>query len=468
MANHLRNLRRRLSNVKSEEGVSAGVAGLGVFRFDEEFPSLKSVSNVAKRLELLRQKLQFCTTLAQFNSMDPEDKQFVTTKRKALLDLVDFLNSGPARSKQEYLTEQILYDLIHMVKRNLFVALPPQVEDYDPDEDEPWLDTSWPHKQVVYELLLRLVVSSDFPAKVGKKEGLIDQEFCIGLINLFQSDDPRERDYLKTILHRIYGKFMTHRGFIRKQINFVFASFTYERERQNGIAELLEILGSIINGFALPLKVEHLQFIEKSLIPLHKSPWMMAFTSQLTYCITQYIEKDPNTGQLVLEKLVSFWPWGNSQKQVLFLHELEEIFELLPQNVLEQVSEPLFGCLARCVTSDHFQVCERALLLWNNENIVQLFAFQPEDAAKKPALTRVIRALARNIDPKSPHWNSAVTMLSFNVMDIYKERFGVDPDSISCPDVDKGKPLTHESRRKSWREIEDKLEVEEETKQSFL
>jgi len=33
----------------------------------------------------------------------------------------------------------------------------------------------------------------------------------------------------------------------------------YETERHNGIGELLEILGSIINGFAIPLKKEHLQ-----------------------------------------------------------------------------------------------------------------------------------------------------------------------------------------------------------------
>ncbi|MBD5024559.1 hypothetical protein GUF51_07495, partial [Xanthomonas citri pv. citri] len=89
-------------------------------------------------------------------------------------------------------------------RANLFVALPPQALEYDPDEDEPWLDASWPHKQVVYELLLRLVVSSDFPAKMGKKAGLVDQDFCVNLIGLFESEDPRERDYLKTVLHRIY------------------------------------------------------------------------------------------------------------------------------------------------------------------------------------------------------------------------------------------------------------------------
>ena len=32
----------------------------------------------------------------------------------------------------------------------------------------------------------------------------------------------RERDFLKTVLHRIYGKFLGLRAFIRKQINNFF------------------------------------------------------------------------------------------------------------------------------------------------------------------------------------------------------------------------------------------------------
>ena len=50
---------------------------------------------------------------------------------------------------------------------------------------------------------------------------------------------------------------MNLRAYIRKQINNIFYRFVYETERHNGVAELLEILGSIINGFALPLKEEH-------------------------------------------------------------------------------------------------------------------------------------------------------------------------------------------------------------------
>jgi serine/threonine-protein phosphatase 2A regulatory subunit B' len=61
----------------------------------------------------------------------------------------------------------------------------------------------------VYEFLLRYVVSNDTDAKVAKK--YIDQHFVLKLLELFDSEDPRERDYLKTILHRVYGKFMVHR-----------------------------------------------------------------------------------------------------------------------------------------------------------------------------------------------------------------------------------------------------------------
>ena len=46
--------------------------------------------------------------------------------------------------------------------------------------------------------------------------------FVWKLLELFDSEDPRERDFLKTILHRIYGKFLGLRAYIRRQINNIF------------------------------------------------------------------------------------------------------------------------------------------------------------------------------------------------------------------------------------------------------
>jgi serine/threonine-protein phosphatase 2A regulatory subunit B' len=76
-------------------------------------------------------------------------------------------------------------------------------------------------------------------------------------VELFDSEDPRERDYLKTILHRIYGKFMRLRPYIKEQVMNLLLKVTYEMESHNGMTELLEILQSITQGLSVPLKPEH-------------------------------------------------------------------------------------------------------------------------------------------------------------------------------------------------------------------
>lgn len=136
---------------------------------------------------------------------------------------------------------------------------PSENPDFDPEEDDPTLEASWPHLQLVYEVFLRFLESQDFQATIGKR--VIDQKFVlqvslliysfrfkfnnfsVQLLELFDSEDPRERDFLKTVLHRIYGKFLGLRAFIRKQINNIFLKFIYETEHFNGVGELLEILG---------------------------------------------------------------------------------------------------------------------------------------------------------------------------------------------------------------------------------
>lgn len=51
---------------------------------------------------------------------------------------------------------------------------------------------------------------------------VMNNDYYFQLLDLFDSEDPRERDFQKTILHRIYGKFLGLRAYIRKQINNIF------------------------------------------------------------------------------------------------------------------------------------------------------------------------------------------------------------------------------------------------------
>lgn len=98
--------------------------------------------------------------------------------------------------------------------------------------------------------------------------------------------------------------------------NLLTIRFIYETEHFNGVGELLEILGSIINGFALPLKLEHKQFLCKVLIPLHKVRCLSLYHAQLAYCVVQFLEKDANLTEQVIKGLLKFWPKTCSQKEV--------------------------------------------------------------------------------------------------------------------------------------------------------
>uniref|UniRef100_A0A8R1EBD3 Uncharacterized protein n=1 Tax=Caenorhabditis japonica TaxID=281687 RepID=A0A8R1EBD3_CAEJA len=60
----------------------------------------------------------------------------------------------------------------------------------------------------------------------------------------------------------------------------MFLRFVYETDSFNGVGELLEILGSIINGFALPLKQEHKVFLVKVLLPLHRPKCLSLYHAQ--------------------------------------------------------------------------------------------------------------------------------------------------------------------------------------------
>ncbi|GJJ12086.1 hypothetical protein Clacol_006327 [Clathrus columnatus] len=322
------------------------------------------------RPALFVRKLHQCSVLFDFNDASAELKG-KQIKAQALHELLEYV-----ATQRGVITDNIYPEVVNMFATNLFRSIPPQInptgDAFDPEEDEPVLELAWPHLQIVYEFFLRFVESPDFNTNYAKK--YIDSSFVLNLLELFDSEDPRERDFLKTTLHRIYGKFLNLRAFIRRSINNVFFQFIYETERHNGIAELLEILGSIINGFALPLKEEHKTFLTRVLIPLHKVKSLSLYHPQLAYCVVQFLEKDPSLTEEVLLGLLRYWPRINSPKEVMYLNEVEEVLDVIEPVEFVKIQVPLFTQLARCINSQHFQVAERALYYWNNEYIVNLMS----------------------------------------------------------------------------------------------
>jgi serine/threonine-protein phosphatase 2A regulatory subunit B' len=310
-------------------------------------------------------------------------------------------------------TDEVLNALFGMVHANLFRSLPPKVNENpaDAEDDDPVFDPSFPHIQSVYEFFLRFIVSSDVDVRVLKK--YVNVRFVRKFLILFDSEDHRERDYLKTILHRVYAKYMSLRSYIRKAINNVFFTFIYDSGAHNGVGELLEILGSIITGFALPLKQEHKHFLHHVLLPMHKIKGLQVFHQQLSYCVTQFVDKDPTLSVSVCRGFLKFWPAVDSQKEVLYISELEELLEITQAEEFRILIPDVFKQLAKSIGSAHFQVAERSLLLWHNEYISGLIADH-----RAQILPIIYPQLNKN---SKKHWNPAVSNLTISVLKIFME-----------------------------------------------
>lgn len=375
-------------------------------------PPLEEVSYDVQ-LGLVLQKLEQVSVMCDYSDPDA-DLPSKQVKTDALHELGEYISLLPS------IPETLYPAMTSMLAANLFRTIPPPPPSLYPpaaayvfemDEEEAVLELAWPHLQLVYELFLRFLESPAFNASLGKK--VIDPPFVLRLIELFDSDDPRERDLLKTTLHRIYGKFLNLRAFIRRSINNVFFEFTYETEKHHGIAELLEIMGSIINGFAVPLKEEHKTFLLRVLVPLHKARSLALYHPQLAYCVVQFLEKDMSLAPAVVLGLVRLWPKVSSPKQIMFLSELEEILDVMEPAEFAEVQVPLFTLLAHCIASSNFQVAERALYFFNNEYIVNLLA-EHVDAL----LPIVFPSLYEN---GKVHWNRQIQPLVQHALKILME-----------------------------------------------
>lgn len=78
---------------------------------------------------------------------------------------------------------------------------------------------------------------------------------------------------------------------------------------------------------------------------------------QLAYCIVQFLDKDATLTEQVVRGLLKFWPKTYSQKEVMFLGEIEEILEVIEPLQFQIIMVPLFKQIAKSVSSSHFQVC---------------------------------------------------------------------------------------------------------------
>ena len=98
---------------------------------------------------------------------------------------------------------------MQMIEKNIFRPLPNvkksnlNFAETGIDQEEE-MDPAWPHLQGIYEFFLQLVINES--VEVRSLKVYVTPQFVQEFLDLFDSEESVERDYLKNILHKLYAK----------------------------------------------------------------------------------------------------------------------------------------------------------------------------------------------------------------------------------------------------------------------
>jgi len=138
-----------------------------------------------------------------------------------------------------------------------------------------------------------------------------------------------------------------------------------------------------------------------------------------------------------------------SQKEVMFLGEIEEILDVIEPAQFVKIQEPLFKQIAKCVSSPHFQVAERALYFWNNEYIMSLI--EENNQVIMPIMFPALYRISKE------HWNQTIVALVYNVLKTFMEMNSRLFDDLTASyKADRQKEKKRERERDDlWRKMQD-------------
>ena len=307
-------------------------------------------------------------------SDESKDQKAKNERQTAISELIEML------SDQRMVTTLFIPNIelvMEMITKNIFRPLPSLkknanlgVAETGVEEEETESDPAWPHIKGIYEIFLQLIVNEACDVKSFKV--FITTNFIADFLQLFDSESSEERDFLKNILHKLYAKLVPRRKMIRKAITECFHLLIHEIHKFNGASELLDILASIISGFAIPLREEHVIFFKNIIIPLHKVQTSNLYFDNLIRCSMLFLTKDSSLALPLLEGILKYWPFANFMKETMFLQELPEVIEFCDADKLRPLIGKLFKRIVRCIAGSHLQVADRAMCLFESESFLNI------------------------------------------------------------------------------------------------
>lgn len=341
------------------------------------------VQSAEESKDILIKKIKQCTMKVSDYITDDMDSSQVESmkniKLQTLFDIHMFIKNNSQMFDKEVSTE-----IVKLFKGNCIRMNTRYKSDFDllfDDDNSNKMDNpDWVFLEPIYDLFLRMIISQQFDGKLQME--ILPSHNIIQIVELVRSPDQRERNFVKNIIHRLYAKFVSLRSFLRSEISSELLRHICDRSENDyspyGIAELLEICGSIIGGFTVPINPEHIIFLNKVLLPLHSLPTssLQSFISQLCICLKNFIMKTKSLAEPIVRSIISRYPRICSKKEIIILCELDDILSIVNPSDLGPTWNDVVRIFCSAAASQNFLVAERGL--FEIESEITMHALQEE------------------------------------------------------------------------------------------
>ena len=307
------------------------------------------------------------------------------------------------------------------------------------------------------EFLLVLLESSQLKSEETIK--YFNFDFTVFLLKIFHKrcayfGKEKTKQRWKKILHKFYSIFFQYRKYIYETTILFFDTIAIKSSTKSSlfsqinkncqteeeeiemikpyyiIAELLEIFGSIIAGFNVPINQNHISILLPILMRLHNNSvpiddlttTIQIYHRQLSYCISQFIEKSSNNQQKdqenslliniinnIIQSINNFSKLGNSKQTVFLLNEIEQLIENINENTFKKIKTNFFQLENNCFSSLNFTIAQRSILILNNPKIL-IMALNNRDIFFD---AQIINSL---IKTAKEHWNETSRQMSFQLL----------------------------------------------------
>ena len=210
----------------------------------------------------------------------------------------------------------------------------------------------------------------------------LDRDLSMKLVESLDTPVVCEQQAFEETIKLILDTYIGQRQDILRYMTEKIISYLERPVKSNIMNSLLRLFFAYFTSLKPPLKQSYFMTFRTVFYPLFATPYSYDFETSLRDISIFFQMQDPATAFWCLKYLTKHWPKTNPKKCLLFLHELTEIVNYLPEALVPSACPLIAKNFAFSISSPHVATCVYSILFCQNDSFLHIFNSAPDQVYK--------------------------------------------------------------------------------------